>query len=107
MIHSRTALLLVAALVVGPLSSAATDDVVSLGEDLELRKLVDGVWRGRLTRRDREDVDLSAPAPQVAARMRARLNEMRKRYRRIDVESRADLSAEDLEKLEALGYAEP
>ena len=33
----------------------------------------EGVWDGRLLRRDREEVDLSAPAPHVAAKMRERL----------------------------------
>ncbi len=67
----------------------------------------DGVWRGRLTRRGDDEVDLTAPAPQVASRMRARLEQLMERYRRVDVESRRELSNEDRRKLEALGYLAP
>ena len=70
-------------------------------------ELRDGVWDGRLTRRGREDVDLTAPAPQEAARLRALLESLMERYRRVDVESRRELSAADREKLRALGYLEP
>lgn len=70
-------------------------------------QLRDGVWDGRLTRRGREDVDLTAPAPQEAARLRALLEGLMERYRRVDVESRRELSAADREKLRALGYLEP
>lgn len=70
-------------------------------------ELRDGVWHGRLSRSDLEEVDLTAPAPQEAARMRGELEKRMKRYRRIDVESRRDLSPADREKLEALGYLAP
>ncbi len=67
----------------------------------------EGVWQGRLSRREREDVDLTAPAPQIASRMRQRLEGLMQRYRRLDVESRRDLSRDDRRKLEALGYLAP
>jgi choline-sulfatase len=67
----------------------------------------DGVWDGRLTRRDRDDVDLTPAAPQLAAELRERLQGLMERYRRVEVESRRDLSAADREKLRALGYLEP
>jgi choline-sulfatase len=70
-------------------------------------ELRNGVWNGRLSARDREDVDLTAPAPQVAARMRAKLRVLMRRYQRVDVESRGELSDADRETLEALGYLSP
>jgi len=76
------------------------------GEFKYLVTLRDGVWDGRLLRRDREEVDLSAPAPHVAAEMRERLEGLMRRYRRVSEESLAEAPA-DREKLEALGYAEP
>jgi arylsulfatase len=76
------------------------------GEFKYLLTLRDGVWHGRLLRRDREEVDLTAPAPHVAAEMRERLEALRRRYHRVNEESRAEAPA-DREKLEALGYAEP
>ena len=68
--------------------------------------LREGVWDGRLLRRDREEVDLSAPAPHVAAEMRQRLEHLMRRYQRVNEESLAEAPM-DREKLEALGYAEP
>jgi arylsulfatase len=76
------------------------------GEFKYLVTLRDGVWDGRLLRRDREEVDLSAPAPHVAAEMRKRLEGLMRRYQRVSEESRPETPA-DREKLEALGYAEP
>ena len=66
----------------------------------------EGVWDGRLLRRDHEEVDLSAPAPHVAAEMRKRLEHLMRRYQRVNEESLAEAPM-DREKLEALGYAEP
>jgi len=51
-------------------------------------------------------VDLSAPAPQLAGRMRRRLESLRLRYDRGATERRQVLSVEDAEKLRALGYVE-
>lgn len=66
-----------------------------------------GVWDGRLTRRGHDDVDLTAPAPQVASAMRDRLIALMDRYRLTNHESRAEgLDAEDRAKLEALGYVD-
>ena len=62
-------------------------------------------WDGRLTRRGADDVDLTAPAPHVAGRLRARLEELVQRYE-ISPERRAELDAEDRRKLRALGYLE-
>ena len=67
----------------------------------------DGVWNGRLSRMGREDVDLSAAAPQIARELRLRLVEMRSEVDRGVPESRQELSAEDIETLRALGYGEP
>lgn len=60
-------------------------------------------WDGRLTRRGDDDVDLTAPAPQVAARLRARLEELLQRHR-TRPGTKLDLEAEDRERLRALGY---
>jgi arylsulfatase len=67
----------------------------------------DGVWHGRLSQRDREEVDLTAPAPELAKRLRGQLEETMRRVRRVDVESRRDLSQADRAKLAALGYVAP
>jgi arylsulfatase len=76
------------------------------GEFKYLVTLRDEVWHGRLLRRDQEDVDLTAPAPHVAAEMRGRLERLLRRYRRTTLESRGDPSAQERERLEALGYLE-
>ncbi len=76
------------------------------GDFKYLVTLRDGVWDGRLLSRDREEVDLTAPAPHVAAEMREQLERLMARYRRVSEESRAQAPT-DREKLEALGYAEP
>jgi arylsulfatase len=68
--------------------------------------LRDGMWRSQLFRSGREEVDLSAPAPQLAGRMRRRLETLRLRYDRGATERRQVLSVEDAEKLRALGYVE-
>jgi len=62
-------------------------------------------WDGRLTRRGADDVDLTAPAPQEAGRLRAQLEDLLKRYRVPPVD-RAQLDAEDRRHLRALGYLE-
>ena len=76
------------------------------GEFKYLVTLREGVWDGRLLSRDREDVDLTAPAPHVAAEMRERLEQLMRRYQRVKEESLAEAPM-DREKLEALGYVEP
>jgi len=65
----------------------------------------DGVFHGRLHRLGREDVDLSASAPQVAADLRQRLQELRRGLRRSEETVQA-LSEEDRERLRALGYGD-
>jgi arylsulfatase A-like enzyme len=75
------------------------------GEFKYLAELRGDAWNGRLLKRDDESVDLTAPAPHVAAAMRSKLEQLHQRYHRVARESRAELSPEDREKLEALGYA--
>lgn len=65
-----------------------------------------GMFDGRLHELGRESVDLSAAAPQVAARLRGRLWELRKRVDRGISETRQELSKEDRRSLRALGYLE-
>jgi len=66
----------------------------------------DGMWRSQLFRSGHEDVDLSAPAPQMAARMRRRLETLRQRYDHGASERKQKLTEEDAAKLRALGYLE-
>jgi arylsulfatase A-like enzyme len=66
----------------------------------------DGVFDGRLHELGRESVDLSAAAPQIAARLRQRLWELRERVAPGVPETRQELSEEDRESLRALGYLE-
>jgi arylsulfatase A-like enzyme len=68
----------------------------------------DGSWRARLFRRGDEDVDLAAPAPQVATRLRERLialHDESERSRR--AETQQPLTDEERARLEALGYGVP
>ena len=64
----------------------------------------DGVFDGRLHELGRETVDLSAAAPQIAARLRQRLWKLRERVAPGVSETRQELSEEDRENLRALGY---
>jgi len=66
----------------------------------------DGQWHAELFRQGRETVDLSAPAPQVVARLRERLDALRVRYDRGAPERREEFSEEEEEALRALGYLE-
>jgi hypothetical protein len=60
-------------------------------------------WDGRLTRRSDDRVDLTAPAPQIAARLRARLEQLIRTHDGTPgVELKLD--AEDRERMRALGY---
>jgi arylsulfatase A-like enzyme len=66
-----------------------------------------GVWDGRLTRRGDDGTDWTAAAPQVAARLRARLETLLALHP-LPVEAPAEpLAAEDRERLERLGYLDP
>jgi arylsulfatase len=65
-----------------------------------------GVWDGRLTRRGRGGIDLSAAAPQIAGRMRKRLKRIQSRMERGRAETRQELSQEEREHLRALGYVD-
>ena len=66
----------------------------------------DGVFDGRLHELGRESVDLSAAAPQIAARLRQKLRKLRERVAPGVSETRQELSEEDRESLRALGYLE-
>ena len=66
----------------------------------------EGVFDGRLHELGRESVDLSAAAPQVAARLRQKLWKLRERVAPGVSETRQELSEEDRESLRALGYLE-
>jgi arylsulfatase len=67
----------------------------------------DGVWYGRLVRREREDLDLIAAAPQVAAKMRRRLEYLLGDLQRDAAPvQRQELSERDRARLRALGYVE-
>jgi arylsulfatase A-like enzyme len=66
----------------------------------------DGIWDGRLSRRGRDEVDLAAAAPQIAARMRKRLMRIRARMGSGRSEVVQELSEQDRESLRALGYVE-
>lgn len=67
----------------------------------------DGQWYAELFQQGRESLDLSAPAPQVVARLRTRLDALRDRYDRGAPERREDFSEEEEAALRALGYLEP
>ncbi len=64
----------------------------------------DGLWQAELYRDGNEDVDLAAPAPQITSRMRERLTDLRKRYKRDVAERRQELSEREEAQLRALGY---
>lgn len=63
----------------------------------------DGAWDGRLTRRGDDSVDLTAPAPQVAARLRSRLEELIRTHAEAPG-TQLELSDEDRASMRALGY---
>jgi hypothetical protein len=66
-----------------------------------------GVWDGRLTRRGDDATDWTAAAPQVAARLRGRLEGLLARHP-LPADAPAEpLAAEDRERLERLGYLDP
>jgi arylsulfatase len=66
-----------------------------------------GVWDGRLTRRGDDGTDLTAGAPQVAARLRAQLEELLARHPLPAEAPAAPLASEDRERLQRLGYLDP
>ena len=65
----------------------------------------DGVYDGRLHRLGAEDVELGAAAPQVAARLRERLEAFRNGLVRAP-ETRPELTEAEREQLRGLGYLE-
>ena len=62
------------------------------------------VWLAQLFRQGREQVDLAAPAPQLTARLRAQLLELRGRLDRGIVAPLRTVSEQERRDLEALGY---
>jgi arylsulfatase A-like enzyme len=64
----------------------------------------DDVPTGKLFRLGDDETDLAASNPKVAARMQERLLAVRGQLDRSTAERRPDLSADDREKLRALGY---
>jgi len=65
----------------------------------------DDVWQGQLYRLGDDDVDLAAPAPQLAAALRERIAEFRERMPQVEPVVRAEpLSEDDRANLRALGY---
>jgi arylsulfatase A-like enzyme len=64
----------------------------------------DDVWSGQLFRLGDDSVDLAAPAPQLAAALREQLASFRERLPRPEPAVRQELSAQDRERLRALGY---
>jgi hypothetical protein len=78
--------------------------VVERGYKLILR-FEDGAWRARLFRRDREAVDIAAPAPQLAAQLRESLLARQEReFGSAPGETPQTLDARERAALEALGY---
>jgi arylsulfatase A-like enzyme len=78
--------------------------VVERGYKLILR-FEDGAWRARLYRRGREQVDIAAPAPQLAAQLRESLLARQERgLRDARSETPQQLDARERAALEALGY---
>jgi arylsulfatase A-like enzyme len=64
----------------------------------------DGVWQGQLFRLGGDQVDLAAPAPQIAASMREKLAVFREELLRPAPVVRPELSEQDRAQLRALGY---
>jgi arylsulfatase A-like enzyme len=62
------------------------------------------VWIAQLFRQGREQVDLAAPAPQLTARLRAQLRELRNRYDRGVIAPILEISDQERRDLEKLGY---
>ena len=62
------------------------------------------VWLAQLFRQGHEQLDLAAPAPQLTARLRAQLRELRSRYDRGVVAPLLAVSEQERRDLEALGY---
>jgi arylsulfatase A-like enzyme len=64
----------------------------------------DGIWQGQLFRVGGDEVDLAAPAPQIAASMREKLAVFREDMLRPAPVVRPELSEQDRAQLRALGY---
>ena len=67
----------------------------------------DDLWRSQLHRRGRDQIDLSAPAPQIARRLRGELAALRRRFVGAGREHRQQLTPEEEQGLHALGYLDP
>jgi len=66
--------------------------------------LRDGVWNGELFRLGHDEIDLAAPAPQIAASMREKLAVFREQTLHPAPVVRPELSEQDRAQLRALGY---
>ena len=67
-----------------------------------------GVGDGRLARRGDDGTDLTAAAPQLAASLRTRLEELLARHPQpAEAPAEAPLATEDRRRLQALGYLDP
>ena len=64
----------------------------------------DDTWHAQLYRLGHEDVNLSAPAPHIAQRMRERLMELHEQYTPDVAEIPQQLTPDEEENLRALGY---
>jgi len=64
----------------------------------------DGIWSSALYRLGSEGVDLTAPAPQIAARLREQLRERSEQLDRHLAERPRSLNERERRELEALGY---
>jgi arylsulfatase len=76
------------------------------GEFKYVVTLEDENWRGRLLQRENEDVDLTAPAPHIAAALRQKLEAMLARYPASEEDTARDPSDIERARLRALGYIE-
>lgn len=106
-------------LAVGAEQAASTPYLAALGGAEEpIFGLVDGDYkyllsqhgddtRGRLVLRSDESLELTAAAPQIAARLRDELEQAHRRFHRVERESRTELTPAEQQRLEALGYAAP
>lgn len=66
-----------------------------------------GIGRGKLTRRGRDEVDITAAAPQIVGPMRKRLKRIRARVLGAQQdEMQQEISNQDRDQLRALGYVE-
>ena len=66
----------------------------------------DDIWHGRLLQRDDESVDLTAPAPHIAARMRVRLEQLMHKHQKLSTENLGPTPEDVRQQLRSLGYTD-